>query len=210
VSLTGALFTLPAGILTDRSNRTRLLAVSIVAWAAAVVMSGFAPTYRWMRLARVALGVVTATAGPAVVVSGDLSSLTTWRAAYWWLAVPTLILAWVIWRLPEPARGGASRIPAGAAKVHRAAFHPGGGGPAAFRLRVAVRFGGPGSASSGSDSTSASGSAGLEYTFLIFLCTLLAAGLLALIGLRTYPRDVATAAASAAAIDRAADDGNTE
>jgi MFS family permease len=102
-----------------------------------------------MLLARVALGVVTATTGPTVasltgdyfstadrarvygliltgdlagsglgyLVSGDLSSVTTWRAAYWWLAVPSLVLAWVIWRLPEPARGGYSRIPAGATGI---------------------------------------------------------------------------------------------
>jgi hypothetical protein len=37
---------------------------------------------------------------------------------------------------------------------------------------------------------------GLEYTFLLFLIPLLLAGLLALIALRTYPRDVATAVAS--------------
>jgi hypothetical protein len=40
------------------------------------------------------------------------------------------------------------------------------------------------------------GKHGLEYTFLLFLITLIAAGLLALTAMRTYPRDVATAAAS--------------
>ena len=150
VSLAGAVFTLPAGVLTDRGSRTRLLAVSILAWAVAVVASGFAPSYSWLLVTRLVLGAVTASAGPAVasltgdyfpaaerariyglilggelvgaglgyVVSGDLSAITTWRAAYWWLAVPSLVLAWVVWRLPEPARGGASRIPAGAAEVH--------------------------------------------------------------------------------------------
>jgi hypothetical protein len=42
---------------------------------------------------------------------------------------------------------------------------------------------------------------GLEYTFLIFVVPLLCAGLLALAALRTYPQDVATATASAEAID---------
>ncbi len=37
---------------------------------------------------------------------------------------------------------------------------------------------------------------GLEYTFLVFLVTPIAAGVLALTTLRTYPRDVATAAES--------------
>jgi len=149
VSLTAAAFTLPAGVLTDRVRRTRLLSGSIAAWAVATVVSGAATSYWWLLAARVALGVVTAAAGPAVasltgdyfpagdrariyglitggdlagsglgyLVSGDLSSLTTWRAAFWWLAVPSLALAWVVWRLPEPARGGASRITAGAAEI---------------------------------------------------------------------------------------------
>jgi predicted MFS family arabinose efflux permease len=145
VGLVGALFTIPAGILTDRTRRTRLLAGSIVGWAAATVMSGAATSYLWLLVARAALGAVTATAGPAIaslvgdyfpagdrarmyglilggdlvgsgfgyVVSGDLSSLTTWRVAFWWLAIPALALAWWVWRLPEPARGGFSRIAAG-------------------------------------------------------------------------------------------------
>jgi predicted MFS family arabinose efflux permease len=149
VSLTGAVCTVPAGILTDRVHRTRLLGGSIVIWAVATVASGAATSYLWLLLARVALGVVTATAGPAIasltgdffpaadrarmyglilggelagsgmgfLISGDLSSVTTWRAAFWWLAVPSLALAWVVWRLPEPARDGTSRIPAGATEV---------------------------------------------------------------------------------------------
>ena len=149
VALTGAVFTIPAGVLTDRVRRTRLLGGSIAAWAVAIVVSGAATSYLWLLLARVALGVMTATTGPAVasltgdyfpaaerarmyglilggelagtglayVVSGDLSSVTTWRVAYWWLAVPSLALARVIWRLPEPARGGASRMAAGATEI---------------------------------------------------------------------------------------------
>jgi predicted MFS family arabinose efflux permease len=149
VGLTGAVFTIPAGILTDRTRRTRLLAFSITTWALATVVSGAATSYLWMLLARVALGVVTATTGPALasltgdyfpsgdrarmyglilggdlvgsgigyVVSGDLSSLTTWRVSFWWLAVPSLALAWIVWRLPEPARGGFSSIAPGAEEI---------------------------------------------------------------------------------------------
>jgi predicted MFS family arabinose efflux permease len=138
VALTGAVFTVPAGVLADRTTRTRLLGGSIAAWSVATVASGVATSYLWLLLSRIALGVVIATAGPAVasltgdyfpaaerariyglilagdlvgsgfgyLVSGDLSSVTTWRAAFLWLAVPSLALAWVVWRLPEPARGG--------------------------------------------------------------------------------------------------------
>jgi predicted MFS family arabinose efflux permease len=149
VALTGAVFTIPAGVLTDRTRRTRLLAGSIATWAVATVVSGAATSYWWMLFSRVALGVVTAVTGPAVAsltgdyfpsgdrarmyglilggelvgsgigytISGDLSSLTTWRAAFWWLAVPSLVLAWVVWRLPEPARGGFSSIAPGEKEI---------------------------------------------------------------------------------------------
>lgn len=164
VALVGAVFTIPVGILTDRTNRTRLLAGSIVAWAAATVLSGAATSYIWLLLARVALGAVTATAGPTIasltgdffpagdrarmygfilggdllgsgigyVVSGDISSLTSWRFAFWWLALPSLAVAWLVWRLPEPARGGFSRLTEGAHRIRgaREATGTGDGRPA--------------------------------------------------------------------------------
>ena len=155
VALVGAVFTIPVGILTDRTNRTRLLAGSIAAWAAATALSGAATSYLWLLLARVFLGIVTATAGPTIasltgdffpaadrgrmygliisgelagtgigyVISGDISSLTTWRVAFWWLVIPSLALAWVVWRLPEPARGGIAPLEAGA--EHLSAEPPG-------------------------------------------------------------------------------------
>ena len=82
-------------------------------------------------------------------------------------------------------------------------------------------FGGPASAGSGGLSGHGSGglsghgssgssgvlspaaATGLEYTFLTFLIVLAIAGVLALAALRTYPRDLATAAASAENIARA-------
>ena len=45
VALTGAVFTLPAGILVDRVSRTRLLAISVAAWSVAMVFCGAAPSY---------------------------------------------------------------------------------------------------------------------------------------------------------------------
>jgi predicted MFS family arabinose efflux permease len=52
----GAVFTIPAGILTDRTRRTWLLGGSIATWALATVVSGAATSYLWLVLARVALG----------------------------------------------------------------------------------------------------------------------------------------------------------
>jgi predicted MFS family arabinose efflux permease len=65
VGLVGAAFAIPAGILTDRTRRTWLLGGSIAMWAVATAVSGAATSYLWLLLARVALGVMTATTGPS-------------------------------------------------------------------------------------------------------------------------------------------------
>ncbi|TXS38451.1 MFS transporter [Streptomyces sp. OR43] len=65
-SLTGAAFTFPVGVLTDRVVRVRLLGGSVMLWAVATVMSAVAPSFTWFLVARAALGAVTATAGPTV------------------------------------------------------------------------------------------------------------------------------------------------
>jgi MFS family permease len=44
-------------------------------------------------------------AGVGFAVTGDVAALS-WRAAFVLLAVPALVLAWLVFRLPEPARGG--------------------------------------------------------------------------------------------------------
>jgi len=55
-------------------------------------------------------------AGIGFVITGDVSSLS-WRAAFVVLALPAGLLAWLIARLPEPARGGASWLRPGAKRV---------------------------------------------------------------------------------------------
>ncbi len=144
-SLAAAVGTLPVGVLTDRTRRTRLLALSVMLWAVAMVFAGAATSFLWLLLARVALGVVTATAGPTIasltgdffparsrarmlgyilagelvgtgigfVVSGEIAGLVGWRFAFWWLVIPSAVLVRVISRLPEPARGGQSRLQPG-------------------------------------------------------------------------------------------------
>jgi MFS family permease len=44
-------------------------------------------------------------AGIGFAVTGDIAALS-WRAAFVLLALPAFVLAWLILRLPEPARGG--------------------------------------------------------------------------------------------------------
>jgi predicted MFS family arabinose efflux permease len=72
-ALVGALTTVPVGHLADRVRRVPLLAGSIVLWSGAMVAGGLADSYLWLLVSRVALGSVTATAGPTVAsLTGDL------------------------------------------------------------------------------------------------------------------------------------------
>jgi MFS family permease len=135
-SAVAALFSLPFGVLADRVQRTPMLAIATVTWGAAMIWSATASSFGGLLVARLALGAVTAAAGPIVaslvgdwfnghergqiysyiltgellgagigfVVTGDISSFS-WRAAFLSLSVPAFVLAWFVWRLPEPARG---------------------------------------------------------------------------------------------------------
>jgi predicted MFS family arabinose efflux permease len=72
-TLVGAAATLPVGVLTDRTNRTQLLSLSILIWGATELISGFSTSFLMLLLTRLALGAVTATAGPTVAsLTGDL------------------------------------------------------------------------------------------------------------------------------------------
>jgi MFS family permease len=156
VMLTGAAGTIPAGSLTDKVNRTHLLAASIGLWATATVASAVATSFTWLLVARVVLGIVTATAGPAVaslagdyfpaaergriwgwvvsgevlglavglVISGSVASAVGWRAAIAWAALPSLVLAWTVLRLPEPRRRGGGQFCASVAAAHGAQQSP--------------------------------------------------------------------------------------
>ena len=83
-------------------------------------------------------------AGTAVgfIVSSSVASLIDWRAAFVLLAIPGFFLARELWRtVPEPLRGGQSRLEPGVLDLHEAAAQaasnqdweweqPGGGAPA--------------------------------------------------------------------------------
>jgi predicted MFS family arabinose efflux permease len=121
-----------------------------VLWALAMVATGAAPSYGVLLLSRLALGAVTATAGPTLaslmgdlfpareraamwglvltgelagggvglLVSGDIAGVLSWRWAFWWLVIPSAALAVALLRmLPEPARGGQSRLEPGASDL---------------------------------------------------------------------------------------------
>jgi MFS family permease len=70
--LVGAVFTIPVGLLVDRIKRVPMLSLSIVLWSIASLFSAFAGSYSGLLLTRLALGAVTATAGPAIAsLTGD-------------------------------------------------------------------------------------------------------------------------------------------
>jgi MFS family permease len=151
--LIGAVFTIPVGMLVDRVKRMPMLAVSIVLWSLASLVSAFSANYSTLLLTRLALGAVTATAGPAIasltgdyfpssergrvwayilagetvgtaigfIISGSVASLIDWRAAFVLLAIPGFFLARTLWRtVPEPLRGGQSRLAPGVASLEEA------------------------------------------------------------------------------------------
>lgn len=150
--LVGAVFVIPVGLLVDRTKRIPLLSISIVLWSLASLFSAFAANYSSLLISRLALGAVTATAGPAIasltgdyfaprerarvysyilggeiagtaigfIVSGSIASAIHWRAAFVLLAIPGFFLARSLWRtVPEPLRGGQSRLEPGATSIRR-------------------------------------------------------------------------------------------
>lgn len=164
--LVGALFVVPLGVLVDHIRRVPLLAISVALWSVASLAGAFAANFDTLLLTRLALGAVTATAGPAIasltgdyfpahergrvyayilggeiagaaagfVVGGSVASATSWRAAFVLLALPGFWLARSLWRtVPEPVRGGQSRLYPGAlhlASVKRERGEPGSEEPA--------------------------------------------------------------------------------
>jgi predicted MFS family arabinose efflux permease len=64
VSFVGALATLPMGALADRYNRRTFLVVVVALWSGAMLITGFATSFLYLLVVRVALGSATAAAWP--------------------------------------------------------------------------------------------------------------------------------------------------
>lgn len=149
-AVTAALFMLPVGWVTDRWNRTQMVTIAVTLWGAAEIVSAISPDYTFLLLVRLALGGLTAVAGPTLasltgdlfpaqersqiygyiltgellgaglglLVAGLVSAVATWRVAFAVLAIPSFYLAWELHRrMPEPARGGQSRLQRGAQRI---------------------------------------------------------------------------------------------
>ena len=65
-AVVGAFASLPFGVLADRVRRTAVLGSAIVLWAGAMFWSASVGTFHDLLVARLALGAVTAAAGPLV------------------------------------------------------------------------------------------------------------------------------------------------
>jgi MFS family permease len=136
-SAVGAVFSVPFGVLADRTRRTWILSGAIVIWGGAMIWGATASTFGELLFNRVWLGAVTAATAPMVAslvgdwfpaaergkiygyiltgelvgagigfsVTGDIAALS-WRLAFIILALPAFFLAWLVFRLPEPKRGG--------------------------------------------------------------------------------------------------------
>lgn len=64
--------TLPIGVLADRVRRVRLLWIGIATWGVAMIFCGAAGSFQELVLVRLALGAVTAVAGPTLAsLTGD-------------------------------------------------------------------------------------------------------------------------------------------
>ncbi len=149
--LVAAVAVIPIGLLVDRMRRIPVLSISIVLWSVATILGAIANSYETLLLTRVVLGVVSASAGPAIasltgdffpshergrvygyiltgeilgtavgfVICGNVAGAFGWRAAFWVLAIPGFFLARELWRtVPEPRRGGYSRLERGVIDLH--------------------------------------------------------------------------------------------
>jgi MFS family permease len=92
----------------DQLLVTRLVLGGVTAAAGPIVASlvgdYFASAERGRVYGYILAGEVVG-AGFGFAVTGDIATLS-WRAAFVVLALPAFVLAWLIFRLPEPARGG--------------------------------------------------------------------------------------------------------
>jgi len=77
-----ALGTIPFGLLADRISRTRIIAGGVIFWSLATFLSGIAPTFFLLLVARALVGLGEAAYGPAAqsMVSGAFSSGARARA----------------------------------------------------------------------------------------------------------------------------------
>jgi MFS family permease len=103
---------------------TRLLLGAVTATAGPAIASltgDYFPSRERGRVYAYILGGEVAGSAIGFIVSGSVSSLIDWRAAFVLLAIPGFFLARTLWRtVPEPLRGGQSTLERGVQDLHEA------------------------------------------------------------------------------------------
>jgi MFS family permease len=95
-SLVAAVASVPFGVLADRVKRTRALGLSILLWGGAMFWSATTTTFGELLLARLALGVVVAIAGPVVAsLVGDYFPSSERGRIFGWILTGELLGAGV-------------------------------------------------------------------------------------------------------------------
>ena len=132
---------------------TRLLLGAVTATAGPAIASltgDYFPARERGRVYAYILGGEIAGTAVGFIISGSVASLIDWRAAFVLLAIPGFFLARELYRtVPEPLRGGQSRLEPGVVDLERggrrvrleAAARPGRGRPAAAGRRPRARGG---------------------------------------------------------------------
>jgi predicted MFS family arabinose efflux permease len=91
-SAVGAIATIPVGVLADRSQRVRLLVITIGAWSAAMVASGLAVSYLWLLVSRLVLGIALGAANPIIAsLTGDLFPPADRARVFGWILTGDVI-----------------------------------------------------------------------------------------------------------------------
>jgi MFS family permease len=103
---------------------TRLLLGAVTATAGPAIASltgDYFPARDRGRVYAYILGGEIAGTAAGFIISGSVASLITWRAAFLLLAIPGFFLARELYRtVPEPLRGGQSRLQSGVVDLHQA------------------------------------------------------------------------------------------
>jgi MFS family permease len=103
-------------------TRLALGAVNATAGPTIASLTGdYFPGRERARIYAYILGGEVAGTAAGFIVSGTVASVISWRAAFVLLAIPGFFLARTLWRtLPEPLRGGQSRLEPGVVDLHEA------------------------------------------------------------------------------------------
>ncbi|MBV9165729.1 MAG: MFS transporter [Solirubrobacterales bacterium] len=103
---------------------TRVFLGAVIATAGPAIASltgDYFPSRERGRVYAYILGGEVAGSAVGFIVSGTVASAISWRAAFVLLAIPGFFLARTLWRtVPEPLRGGQSRLEPGVEDLHQA------------------------------------------------------------------------------------------